>query len=151
MKKPTKEELISLYIDKGLSCQEIGKIYEEDRRAILYMLQCFGIPRRSNAQKGSHHCWGSKISKAMMGNNNSKKGIDHHFWKGESAGYTAKHNWARKYLGEPDFCEHCKRTDMGSYQWANISGNYLRKASDWLRLCPSCHKKYDNGKKEEGN
>lgn len=34
------------------------------------------------------------------------------------------------------------------YEWANISGEYKRDRSDWVMLCPSCHRKIDMGKEE---
>ncbi len=66
-------------------------------------------------------------------------------WKGEEAGYMSKHMWIYKHRGKPHYCEHCKRIDLKhrQYHWANISGEYLRDLSDWLRLCVKCHKKYD--------
>ncbi len=62
-------------------------------------------------------------------------------WKGESAGYQAKHMWIRKLLGTPSECENCTLTTSNSRQfhWANISGEYKRDLSDWVRLCVSCH------------
>lgn len=148
----TKSELEKLYVKKKLSTWELAKIYGVSQTQIRRWLTRFDIPRRSYkenkmpVQKGHSHNWGGKISKAMMGNTNSKKGENHHFWKGEAAGYTAKHNWARKYLGTPAYCEHCKQSDKKRYEWANVSGKYLREPTDWLRLCSSCHKKYDLGR-----
>lgn len=34
------------------------------------------------------------------------------------------------------------------YEWANISGEYKRDRSDWVMLCPSCHRKIDMGKEK---
>lgn len=34
------------------------------------------------------------------------------------------------------------------YEWANISGEYKRERSDWVMLCPSCHRKIDMGKEK---
>ena len=67
-------------------------------------------------------------------------------WKGENAGYAAKHKWINRVGGNPKYCEHCKRTNKKRYDWANISGKYKREVSDWKRLCTRCHKKYDNEK-----
>ena len=64
-------------------------------------------------------------------------------WKGEEAGYFAKHIWANNHFGKPPFCEHCKTTARRMYHWANISGKYLREREDWLRLCVPCHKRFD--------
>jgi len=69
-------------------------------------------------------------------------------WKGEDAGYFAKHIWAGKWWGKPQFCEKCKCSDRRTYHWANISDTYQRDRNDWLRLCVSCHKNYDNAKKK---
>ncbi len=66
-------------------------------------------------------------------------------WKGDDVGYSGLHMWVRKVLGEPEKCEHCYKNGLKGMQihWANKSRAYLRDVSDWLRLCASCHKKYD--------
>ena len=63
-------------------------------------------------------------------------------WKGENVKYQALHQWVRRNLGEPEECSFChkKEKDM---QWANKSHEYKRNLTDWIRLCRSCHKKYD--------
>lgn len=67
-------------------------------------------------------------------------------WKGDKVGYGALHSWVRRKLGKPNFCEHCGNRNLKNrqYHWANKSGKYLRRLSDWIRLCVKCHKKYDN-------
>ena len=62
-------------------------------------------------------------------------------WKGDDAGYQAKHMWIRKQLGTPSECENCtlKSSNSRQFHWANISGEYKRDLSDWVRLCVSCH------------
>lgn len=69
-------------------------------------------------------------------------------WKGEEASYYAKHIWASYNFGRPLQCEHCLKTvdSTRKIHWANISGQYKRERSDWLRLCVSCHRKYDYGR-----
>lgn len=67
-------------------------------------------------------------------------------WKGDKVGYGALHDWVKSRLGYPKKCEHCKRTDKEKYEWANVSEKYLRDLSDWIRLCTSCHRKYDINK-----
>lgn len=66
-------------------------------------------------------------------------------WKGGKVGYDALHDWVERKLGKPHKCENCGRTDLKhrQYHWANISGKYKRKISDWIRLCVRCHKIYD--------
>lgn len=64
-------------------------------------------------------------------------------WKGEDASYVAKHMWVKYHFGKPQLCEHCGTTEKRMYHWANISREYKRDRSDWLRLCVPCHKKLD--------
>jgi hypothetical protein len=66
-------------------------------------------------------------------------------WKGDDVGYYAVHDWMYKEYGQPQICEHCDSKNLGSrkHQWANISGEYKRERSDWLRLCARCHFAYD--------
>lgn len=88
-------------------------------------------------KKGQHL---SPTTQFKKGDNTRQKNYQ---WKGEDASYTAKHIWARNWWGKPMFCEHCKTSARKMYHWANISGTYQRDRSDWLRLCVSCHKKFD--------
>ena len=67
-------------------------------------------------------------------------------WKGDKVKYGGLHAWVRKHLGTPNKCEHCGTTMAKVFDWANISRNYLRIITDWLRLCRSCHRKYDYAK-----
>lgn len=80
-------------------------------------------------------------------------------WKGERAGYVAIHAWLSKHH-KKESCQHCGKSesDVSRLEWANISGKYLRDISDYLVLCPSCHRKMDlfsthckNGHPREGN
>lgn len=64
-------------------------------------------------------------------------------WKGKDASYAAKHMWVKYHFGSPQECEHCGKTEKRMYHWANISKEYIRERSDWLRLCVPCHKKFD--------
>lgn len=65
----------------------------------------------------------------------------HFNWVGDKIGYSGLHMWIRKHGNKLLFCEHCGKTK--NIQWANKSGEYKREKNDWLRLCVSCHKKYD--------
>ena len=69
-------------------------------------------------------------------------------WKGDKAGYGAIHDWLKLYFGKPKFCEHCGIKTAKKYEWANVSKKYKRDRSDWLRLCTSCHHKYDDSRKK---
>lgn len=88
----------------------------------------------------------------------SIKGELHPNWKGESVGYYALHHWIKREFGVPFKCENgfCiyprKTISRGillkpkRFEWANISGKYLRDRNDWIMLCVSCHRKYDRTK-----
>lgn len=70
------------------------------------------------------------ISEKMLGEK-------HHSWKGDNVGKQGIHQWARNRLKDITHCENCgmkKRLDC-----ANISENYLRDLSDWVKLCRRCH------------
>ena len=77
-------------------------------------------------------------------------------WKGENAGYVAKHTWIVKHYGNAKKCENkkCVYPRVNSknvyieapkrFEWALIKGKkYTRNVKDYIQLCPSCHRKYD--------
>lgn len=70
------------------------------------------------------------------------RGKDHPHWRGNDVSYSGLHYWLYRELGTPQECEHCGKTE-GRFTWANKSHKYKRNVNDWLRLCYSCHKKYD--------
>jgi len=79
----------------------------------------------------------------MKGKKNQNiAGNKHPLWKGNKVGYGALHIWIRRNWGKPKVCDFCESTK--NVQWASKNQNYTRKRKDWLRLCISCHKKYDN-------
>lgn len=83
--------------------------------------------------------WKENIAKSSMGNKAH--------WKGDKAGYWARHRWLDKNIGRPKKCDSCGDTTKSRYEWANISGNYYRDPNDYIRLCKKCHVAYDKGKK----
>ena len=92
----------------------------------------------ASSQKGIY------CSKTCSNRANAKQGELNPNWN-ENVGYTGLHMWVYSKLGKPKKCEHCGKDNLkGKFiQWANKSGDYSRDVSDWLRLCGSCHKKYD--------
>lgn len=97
----------------------------------------------------------AKLSKVRLGNQNAKgavrpKGSEHYLWKGDNVSYSGIHNWVRKHLGNCKECSNCLFTSDNTHQfhWANISHEYKRELSDWVRLCVKCHKAYDMGRIE---
>ena len=69
-------------------------------------------------------------------------------WRGDIVGYGALHDWLKRWFGKPNFCEHCGTRTAKKFEWANISKRYRRDRNDWLRLCASCHHKYDDSRKK---
>lgn len=57
--------------------------------------------------------------------------------------YNSLHRWVERQLGKPMLCSKCGNTELSTYHWSNISGEYKQDLSDWQRLCVSCHKNYD--------
>lgn len=70
-------------------------------------------------------------------------------WMGDEVGYVGIHDWVRRWKGTPMTCESCGKTGLKSQQihWANIDHKYRRVLDDYIRLCSSCHKKFDSNKK----
>ncbi len=95
----------------------------------------------------------ARLSEAHMGQKAWNKGIKHpersgrrHFaWKKQTeVSYRALHAWIARVLGKPNKCSNCKVIGSGHrMHWANLSGNYKRNPTDWVRLCAKCHKAYD--------
>lgn len=103
-----------------------------------------------------------KIRKSLLGRKPTEEcllrqkeamptGKNHHYWKGDRAGYIPIHAWVARWLGKPDKCEQCGKIKYGRYiQWANRDHQYRRDFKDWMRLCTKCHFAYDikNGLRE---
>lgn len=64
-------------------------------------------------------------------------------FKGEEASYGSKHDWIRRHYGKADHCSFNPEHESFRYEWANISGAYLRDVNDYAQLCVRCHRQYD--------
>lgn len=66
-------------------------------------------------------------------------------WKGKGVSRRVLHKWVQRKLGTPDKCEFCGKSGLGVHQieWANKSGKYKRDLTDWMRLCVTCHRRFD--------
>lgn len=75
------------------------------------------------------------------------KGSDSVCWKGKKVSYRGLHMWVELLLGKPKYCVKCGKESNGhNMHWANISGEYKREITDWIRLCAKCHGAYDKEK-----
>jgi len=67
-------------------------------------------------------------------------------WKGDEASVKALHFWVYARKTRLGFCERCGRTPLSGWtDFANISGEYRRDIDDYIELCRSCHRLFDNG------
>lgn len=69
-------------------------------------------------------------------------------WNTEKPGYRQLHYWVEKNLGKPSKCENCGVTDAPRFHWSNVSGEYKKELTDWIRLCVPCHSKKDGAGKQ---
>lgn len=101
--------------------------------------------RWANTKFCSHECFGKFDGQRRIGMDETK----HPRWKGDKVGYYGLHDWITKHYGQPKECEVCGLNDpKRKYHWANLT-NYLRDRSDWKRMCVSCHRLYDYGRKNK--
>jgi hypothetical protein len=122
-------------------CIKCGKEYQRPARA--------GVGVWSRRKYCSHKCyWENKHDEPW---NKGKTAVTDArilteekscLWKGDNVSYIGLHAWVVKRLGKPNKCELCGRIGK-RLEWANKSREYKRDLNDWIRLCYSCHEKYD--------
>lgn len=138
-------------------CQQCGnsqKVYASWASKKYCSTKCAGLTRQGKpgprlGQKATPETL-RKLRDSHLGQKAWNKGLTgflagdkHHNWQEENPTYRAVHGWINKQLGKPSMCEHCKTTNAKRFEWANISGKYMRDITDWVRLCKSCHNIYD--------
>ncbi len=119
-----------------------------------------GLPRTWKSGKGfvkGQIPWNKDTKGVMKPNQTSFKKGQVAYNKGIflSEESPAVHYWIKQKLGQPKYCEHCKKSDKKQYDWANKDHTYKKVIKDWMRLCRGCHQKWDykfnNRKKSNGN
>lgn len=110
-----------------------GEKFTEEHRKKLSEIKKKNLPKYA-FKKGQRP---SVVTEFKKGHTSPNKGVY------RSNGYAAIHYWIKQVLGKPSYCGHCRRTDLKKYEWANVSGKYLRDTKDWIRLCSLCHHKFD--------
>ncbi|HCX21358.1 MAG TPA: hypothetical protein DHN29_05550 [Cytophagales bacterium] len=147
------------YLSKNLICKFCLCIFDSKTRNSKQRFcskVCAGKGNKNNGRfKKGQEAWnkgligyrkGYKMSdetKKKIGKANFKEKNAH--WKGEDASYSSKHKWMLRHRGKAKKCEFCGKE--GEWiDWANKSGEYKREDDDWMQLCRSCHKKYDQEK-----
>ena len=121
--RPTKERLTELY-NSGLTQSELGEMFGCRGGTISKWFKAMGI-------------------QARVPKNTNQDGEDNASWKGDDAGVPALHKRLKKLKGSAYKCDECGRDDdAGTYDWANLTGNYI-DMDDYMMMCRSCHSKYD--------
>lgn len=64
-------------------------------------------------------------------------------FKGDEVGYFAVHSWIHRHYGKANHCSFDPTHTSHHFEWANISGSYLRDVDDYAQLCIKCHRQYD--------
>lgn len=122
---PAKELLESLYHEKYMTQEEVGKHLGVSGKQIQIWFKKLGIKARKAAKR------------FQSGQMNSQ-------WKNKNACYSACHNRVYAARGKARHCSICGRADGNSkYHWANLTGNY-EDINDFAPMCVSCHHKHDN-------
>jgi len=63
-------------------------------------------------------------------------------WKGDNISYSQAHLWLREHYVKTGRCRKCRKKKFT--EWALKKGHkYTRHKKDYMELCRSCHKKYD--------
>ena len=146
----TTKPLSQYYKHKGMSdghlnkCKECAKKDAQIKREPRVCVECgsdfkthITEIKRGGGLTCSRDCYYDRLRKIVKREEHSPN------WKGDDVKKGALHDWVRKHLGKPKKCEHCGTEKAKQYDWANKSHQYKRDISDWIRLCRSCHAKYD--------
>lgn len=62
--------------------------------------------------------------------------------------YRVLHYRVARMKGTPSVCEFCGTTDGKIYDWANVDRKYSQDLNDYIRLCRSCHIRFDKRLKD---
>ena len=66
-------------------------------------------------------------------------------WKGNNVTLSAIHTWLKQNFGKADKCENLNCIGISKvYDWCKKKNHkYLKKRTNFIMLCRSCHRKYD--------
>lgn len=144
----SKPKFVNMVGERFVQLVVIEQAGRNTSRAVKWLCRCdcgnFVTATRQSLINGSVKSCGCRRAQRMReltGERNVK-------WSGEEAGYGAIHSWVdreKTRQGQPKTgtCVRCHATPKvegrtGTH-WANISGDYLRDASDYRELCPRCN------------
>jgi hypothetical protein len=125
---PPLDDLESLYFGDFKTQKEIGDFYGVTQKVVFSWFKKYGIKSRIPYKRSQEK------------ENNSS-------WKGNNATYAAYHYRVESQRGKPHFCEACGTMGAKRFEWCNLTGRY-EDVMDYARMCISCHRKYDNKRRE---
>lgn len=117
---------------------------------LTYSIPIGNIPWNKDKNRVSLKCPNcGKINSVLKGRKGfcNKSCHDNYQVINHPVSYGGIHSFVRRYYGVPKVCENCGKTEDKKFEWANVSGKYILDKSDWIRLCCSCHRKFDLGTK----
>lgn len=115
-----------------------------------------GLPHPATGRKLSKENR-QKMSDAMRvwHREHPRFGPDHPKWRGDKAAYGSKHDWILRNYQKTGICEKCGARRGTAWpsgtEWANISGKYKRSRGDFIELCRSCHRFFDQHPERRGS
>ena len=153
MKKLTKP---CLQCKKIITKQPSRSLKDWNNRTKFCSVDC-RVEYMKSFMKGNKYSLGYKQSKDTLRKRRlGQQGEKGSNWQGDNVGYVGIHTWLSKTYGKPDRCENpdCVYPRQGAkkwlekpykIEWALIKGIKIeRKRENFMRLCTSCHRKYDS-------
>ena len=91
--------------------------------------------------KGKKYCSQACYWRSLKGLKNEKAPN----WRGDNIHMVTVHDWLNNNYGKPKMCEGEKcRENSNNYDWCLKKGlKHERKRNNYLRMCKSCHRRYD--------
>lgn len=120
---PKREELVDLYESKNMSQLELCQHYGKSLKVIQRWFKELKIKPRRQIKR-----------------NQTRERNSH--WKGDNVGYKTYHQRVQAQRGKPSRCEMCETTTAKKFEWASMTRDF-KNIYDYIRLCVSCHKKFD--------
>ena len=114
---------------EGKTQKEIAVILKVSQKVIWRHMRTNGIKARPAAKR-------------------NQSGDANDSWKGRNATYHAVHRRVVALYGKPKKCEWCGSTNKRFYDWACTGMDYF-DVKNFTRLCRSCHRHYDNQRKQK--
>lgn len=115
--------------EQGKTQEEIAKKFGTTQKVIYNLFK-----------RNAYKCRKS-IKRNQYGFNNAN-------WVGNNAIYATLHKRVEVAKGKPKICEVCgESSESKRYEWANITGDYNDIENGYVRMCVSCHRKFDKSEK----